>query len=167
MTPRNTALNRRLLLQGMGAAVALPWLESGHLLGTEKEVTPPRRFGCLFWGDGIHPAEWWSKGDGAEMELGPAFESLEEVKQKVSLLRRAQPSHLRVRHTPLDDADPEKVENGGGSVHPASSLKRRECAELRRSSGVRGCRMIGITSLPILGHSLFFRSAILTLGHRL
>lgn len=90
MTPRNTALNRRLLLQGMGAAVALPWLESGHLLGTEKEVTPPRRFGCLFWGDGIHPAEWWSKGDGAEMELGPAFESLEEVKQKVNFFHGLQ-----------------------------------------------------------------------------
>ena len=29
----------------------------------------------MFFGDGIHPAEWWSRGKGANMELGPAFAS--------------------------------------------------------------------------------------------
>ncbi len=40
----------------------------------------------MFFGDGIHPPEWWSKGSGTELELGPAFASLEAVKQKVNFI---------------------------------------------------------------------------------
>ncbi|MCA9069512.1 MAG: DUF1552 domain-containing protein [Planctomycetaceae bacterium] len=82
-------LSRRVVLQGLGATVALPWLESGRLLAdtadTEKE-TPPKRFAMLFFGDGIHPPEWWAKGSGAQLELGPAFASLESVKRKVNFV---------------------------------------------------------------------------------
>jgi len=87
---QNTAVSRRVVLSGLGASVALPWLESGKLLGVENEVVGPQRFGFLFFGDGIHPPEWWSKGNGSEMELGPAFASLETVKQKVNFIHGLQ-----------------------------------------------------------------------------
>jgi len=76
------------VLTGLGATVALPWLESVKLLAADTSATaaPPKRFACLFFGDGIHPPEWWSKGTGSEFELGPAFASLEPVKQKVNLV---------------------------------------------------------------------------------
>jgi hypothetical protein len=73
-------------LQGLGASVALPWLESGRVLGVESEPTPAKRFAFLFFGDGIHPPEWWSKGSGADLELGPAFASLEAVKAKSNFI---------------------------------------------------------------------------------
>ncbi|MCA9033150.1 MAG: DUF1552 domain-containing protein, partial [Planctomycetaceae bacterium] len=80
-------LSRRHVLTGLGAAVALPWLESMKLLAADIPTnTPPKRFACLFFGDGVHPPEWWSKGNGTNLELGPAFASLEPVKQKVNFI---------------------------------------------------------------------------------
>jgi len=74
------------MLSGLGATVALPWLESMKLMAAETAQVPPKRFAFLFFGDGIHPPEWWSKGSGAELELGPAFASLEPVKHKVNFI---------------------------------------------------------------------------------
>lgn len=82
-----TNVSRRIVLQGLGASVALPWLESGKLLGADGDAgSAPKRFAFLFFGDGVHPPQWWAKGQGSSLELGPAFESLEPVKQKVNVI---------------------------------------------------------------------------------
>ena len=83
---KSPQVSRRVVLQCLGASVALPWLESGQLLGAEDVQTPPKRFAFLFFGDGIHPPQWWSKGSGTDLELGPAFASLETVKQKINFI---------------------------------------------------------------------------------
>jgi hypothetical protein len=83
-------VSRRLVLGALGASVALPWLESMKLFAAETPKVPPKRFAFLFFGDGIHPPEWWSKGSGTELELGPAFAPLEPVKQKVNFLHGLQ-----------------------------------------------------------------------------
>lgn len=88
---RKLPLSRRVVLQGLGATVALPWLESGRLLSAEvaaaeEKKSPAKRFAFLFFGDGIHPPEWWSKGNGSEMELGPAFASLKDVKSQLNVV---------------------------------------------------------------------------------
>ena len=88
MTTENH-ISRRAVLTGLGATVALPWLESGRLLAGKRVASataPPKRFAFLFFGDGIHPPQWWAKGDGTKMELGPAFESLEKVKGKLNYI---------------------------------------------------------------------------------
>ena len=80
----NTQIPRRHVLKAIGATVALPWLESaGRANG---KAAPPKRFACLFFGDGIHPAEWWAKGKGSTLEIGPAFSSLKPVKHKVNFI---------------------------------------------------------------------------------
>ncbi len=82
-------LSRRVLLKGLGCSVALPWLESAHLWAGEAAVTctkSPQRFACLFIGDGISPPSWWSKGDGANMQLGPSLEVLEPFKEKLNVI---------------------------------------------------------------------------------
>ena len=79
-------ISRRVVLSALGASVALPWLESVKLFGADKAATGPKRFAFLFFGDGIHPPEWWSKGSGSKLELGPAFKSLEPVKDKVNFI---------------------------------------------------------------------------------
>ena len=74
------SISRRVLLKGLGASVALPWLESMSAFGRETIATDkaktPQRFACLFIGDGISPPQWWAKGNGREMELGSSLESL-------------------------------------------------------------------------------------------
>jgi hypothetical protein len=84
--PKTSGVSRRVVLRGVGASIALPWLESARLCGADAKTTPPKRFGFLFFGDGIHPPEWWSKGNGTALELGPAFASLESLKQKVNFI---------------------------------------------------------------------------------
>ena len=78
------SVSRRVVLQGLGAAVALPWLESGRLFAADVPAAPPQRFAFLFFGDGIHPPEWWAKGRGSNMELGPAFAPLADVRTKLN-----------------------------------------------------------------------------------
>ncbi|MEI7701664.1 MAG: DUF1552 domain-containing protein [Planctomycetia bacterium] len=77
---------RRVVLKALGASVALPWLESSRSLGVEAVQTPAKRFAFLFFGDGVHPPEWWSKGEGRNLELGPAFTSLESIRHKVNFI---------------------------------------------------------------------------------
>ncbi|MEQ8788316.1 MAG: DUF1552 domain-containing protein [Pirellulaceae bacterium] len=82
-------VSRRVVLCGLGATVALPWLESARLLAAAPDAAsdaPAQRFAFLFFGDGIHPPQWWAKGAGSAMELGPAFASLEEVKDKLNVV---------------------------------------------------------------------------------
>lgn len=82
-------VSRRVVLKGLGATVALPWLESSRLLAGERSAAadvPPQRFAFLFFGDGIHPPEWWAKGQGASLQLGPAFAPLESLKAKINFV---------------------------------------------------------------------------------
>src|SRR5688572_20961116 len=85
-------ISRRVLLQGLGVSVALPWLESAHLLAQNAPTpTPanqsPKRFACLFIGDGISPPHWWARGQGRAMELGHSLEPLAPFKEKINVIR--------------------------------------------------------------------------------
>ncbi|HUP81726.1 MAG TPA: hypothetical protein VM260_24455, partial [Pirellula sp.] len=59
-------LSRRILLQGAGVSMALPWLQSLRVWGEDSssgsEATPfPKRFGVLFMACGVNPDHWWAK----------------------------------------------------------------------------------------------------------
>jgi hypothetical protein len=96
-------LSRRVLLKGLGLSISLPWLEAAHLWGGEfapASARPPQRFACMFIGDGISPPLWWSKGDGAAMELGASLEPLAPYKEKLNVInglfnQRAGGGHAR------------------------------------------------------------------------
>ena len=81
--------SRRVLLQGLGVSLALPWLESVRALAEEVSGRPgkaPQRFACLFIGDGISPPHWWARGKGAEMELGSSLEPLAPFREKINVI---------------------------------------------------------------------------------
>lgn len=80
--------SRRVVLKSLGATVALPWLESICSAAGDRPANNarPKRFAFMFFGDGIHPPEWWSRGNGSTLELGPAFASLGRVKEKVNFI---------------------------------------------------------------------------------
>jgi len=83
--------SRRTFLHGVGVAMALPWLESVPVWGSEpaKDGTPgpfPKRFAALFMGNGINSKHWRAKGAGAGMELGKSLEPMAPLKTKMNFI---------------------------------------------------------------------------------
>lgn len=80
--------SRRQVLRGVGATVALPWLEAFPL--SARAAAPgaaahPQRFAALFMGNGISPKNWGAKGTGAEMELSKSLEPLKPFRSKLNV----------------------------------------------------------------------------------
>ena len=46
----------------------------------------PKRFAALFMGCGVNPTNWWAKGAGDTMELGPCLEPLAPLKAKINVI---------------------------------------------------------------------------------
>jgi hypothetical protein len=82
-------LSRRMFLRGTGVVMALPWLESLPVWGAQPvaAAAAPRRLAFLFMGNGVNPTQWWAKGSGADMELGPSLEPLEPLKGKFNYIK--------------------------------------------------------------------------------
>ena len=88
---RNSALSRRLILQGAGVAMALPWLESLPVWGREAATAKdaprfPQRFAALFMACGVNTNHWWATGAGDEMELGKSLEPMIPYRNKMNFV---------------------------------------------------------------------------------
>ena len=87
-----TQLNRRGFLRGMGATMALPWMESiGHAPGAETIVkkglaAPPVRSAFLFFPNGVVPKNWHSKNN-ADFTDSPMLKALAPHKDEVLLMK--------------------------------------------------------------------------------
>ena len=95
----------RTLLRGMGAALALPWLEvmSPACASARASRKPPLRLGVLFKGNGVHPPSWDITGTSeTDFALSPLLEPLAPLREKILIL-----SNLAHRE-------------GGGSHHAAA-----------------------------------------------
>jgi hypothetical protein len=89
--PISRSFSRRRFLRGAGVMMALPWLESVPVWGATAAGDAagagfPKRFGVLFMGTGINPPNWWAKGSGAGMELGPCLEPLVPLRAKLNVI---------------------------------------------------------------------------------
>ncbi|MEC8560244.1 MAG: DUF1552 domain-containing protein [Planctomycetota bacterium] len=89
-------IDRRTVLRGMGAAIALPWLEvmtpdrfaaAGSLL---SPVTPaaasPLRCAFLFIPNGVDVDGWYCSGEGADYQLSGGLAPLAPMREKFSIL---------------------------------------------------------------------------------
>jgi hypothetical protein len=80
-------ISRRQILRGTGVALALPWMESlGKAAVAGEAAKPPLRFACIYWSNGIKPANWWAKGEGASMEFGPSAAPLAAIREDIVFL---------------------------------------------------------------------------------
>jgi len=86
-------LSRRTFLHGVGVTMALPWMESLSVWGdeparktSEAASQAPVRLAVLFSGNGYHAGQWWAKGEGKQMELGPVLESLTDFREKLIII---------------------------------------------------------------------------------
>ena len=82
-------ISRRTVLQGAGAALALPWLENmAHAApasaGTLSE--PPLRMVFMYMPNGVRPDYWTPAGDGEDYEIAGHLKPLESLKNDVMLL---------------------------------------------------------------------------------
>ena len=88
----NNRFSRRVLLRGLGVSMALPWMESVRVFGSERSDEDasnqaPLRFAALFAGNGFHKDHWWAKGSGRDMELGRVLEPLADFREKLLFIR--------------------------------------------------------------------------------
>src|SRR5688572_5895509 len=82
-------LSRRTVLRGMGAAMALPLMESMMPALTAQNRTaadPRRRFGMVFVPLGERPGYWTPKTVGADFEMTPILTPLESFRNQMTLV---------------------------------------------------------------------------------
>lgn len=112
---RSLKISRRALLRGVGAAMALPWLEAmtpSPAAAASQASKPPLRMVFMYHPLGAEATAWKGvKGEGKEMQLTPTLKALDPVKE-----------HLVV----LDGLN--------GRPHPASGHNRSACLWLSSAS---------------------------------
>jgi hypothetical protein len=86
-------LSRRTLLRGVGASMALPWLEtmakaapSTSKAGPENLTEPPLRMAFMFMPNGCRPDHWTPQGDAEDYEITPHLQPLASLKSDFILL---------------------------------------------------------------------------------
>ncbi len=119
-------LSRRTLLQGAGAAIALPWLETMGPVTAWADSTPgtkaaPNRLAVLYVPNGVNMADWTPASEGTGFELPPILEPLANVRDDFSVLTgltadKARPhgdgggDHARALGAFLTGAQPRKTD---------------------------------------------------------
>ena len=89
-------LSRRQTLRGLGATLALPFLEAMRPLhGQTASSGDPVRMACLFMPNGVRPDKWTPSGKGKSFKLSPILSPLESVKEYLTVISGLtnQPSH--------------------------------------------------------------------------
>ena len=87
----SACLSRRTLLRGAGVAMALPWMESIPVWGSETDAPAgassiPQRFAALFMACGINPDHWWAKSSDSKLELSKTLSPLENLAPKINVI---------------------------------------------------------------------------------
>jgi hypothetical protein len=85
-----TRISRRTVLKGLGAAVALPWLEAMApwtvLASSVPAASVPNRMAFLYVPNGVNMAEWRPEAEGALGELPSILKPLAPVKDRLLVL---------------------------------------------------------------------------------
>ncbi|HEY2574315.1 MAG TPA: DUF1552 domain-containing protein, partial [Verrucomicrobiaceae bacterium] len=81
---------RRGFLRGVGATLALPWLEIMTPLSAraaaKASASPPLRFLTIFQPNGVFPKAWDVQGEGRNYQLSPILEPLAEFRDDMIVL---------------------------------------------------------------------------------
>lgn len=117
-------LSRRTVLKGLGASIALPWLEAmGPFTGWASQAPNrvPVRMAFVYVPNGKNMADWTPSAEGADFTLPRILEPLSEVREYVSVLTgltadKARPNgdgpgdHARAMAAFLTGAQPRKTD---------------------------------------------------------
>lgn len=88
MNPKTHSISRRTLLRGLGATLALPYLEimSGATLAASVGEKEPRRLACFYIPGAISRFTWFPKDTGPDYTLAPAHKPLERHRNQFTVL---------------------------------------------------------------------------------
>ena len=151
-------VSRRVLLQGAGVSMTLPWFQSLPVWG---EAAPsginapefPKRFGVLFMACGVNPDHWWAKQTDDGIELGKSLSPLETLKPKLNVInglfnKNATGVGIHPGQTGniLSGASLKKGAELGGSISIDQLLANRLGSDTIQSSLVLGCEQ------PVTGY---------------
>jgi hypothetical protein len=139
-------LSRRTALRGLGAAVALPWLEAMTprlVRATEPTAKGPTRLAFVYVPNGVHMPDWTPRATGAGFDLPPVLEPLKSVRDDVTVLgglaldpARAHGDgggdHARAMATFLTGTHPRKT--GGADLRAGISVDQVAAREVGRAT---------------------------------
>src|SRR5262245_18381384 len=97
-------LPRRTFLKGVGADVALPYLDA-MLPTLRAQATPIRRFGAIYMPHGAMMDQWTPVTAGADCDVSPILQPLAQFRDRITVV-----SNL---------SGPPIVANGGHAVAPS------------------------------------------------
>ncbi len=80
------AIPRRTVLRGLGAAVALPWLDAMRPAFAGPRADRPRRLAFVYVPNGKNMADWTPKAEGAAFELPMILQPLEAFRDDLLVL---------------------------------------------------------------------------------
>ncbi|QDV24834.1 DUF1552 domain-containing protein [Aureliella helgolandensis] len=126
--PIKKHLSRRTVLRGLGASVALPWLD---IMGTASvqagsQAGPPLRMAYFYVPNGVNMDAWRPTVDGPLTELSRTLQPLEPVKDSITVI-----SNLAAEHC---DGTSAAHEPAGGGFLVGKKCKHSEEPEVGGAS---------------------------------
>ncbi len=164
---------RRTVLRGLGAAVALPWLEAMTPAFARALEGPPRRLAFVYVPNGKNMEDWTPKAEGAEFELPFILQPLKDVKDDLLVLTgltadKARPNgdgagdHARALGAFLTGAQPRKTD--GVNIRAGISVDQAAAAAVgdrtRLSSLEIGCEAGSMAGNCDSGYSCVYSSTM-------
>ena len=95
MADKSWHLNRRTLLRGAGASLALPWLDSMAMASDAKQITKPKRFAGFYFGFGVGMPKpdsdqakwgWFPTGEGKDFEFTEVLSPLKPLRENITVV---------------------------------------------------------------------------------
>ena len=166
-------LSRRTILRGLGAAVAVPWLDAMAPAFAAGPSEPPRRLAFLYVPNGKNMADWTPKNEGAAFELTPILQPLADFRDDLLVLTgltadKARPhgdgggDHARALGAWLTGAQPKKTD--GADIRAGISADQAAAAAIgdrtRLSSLEIGCEAGAMAGNCDSGYSCVYSSTM-------
>ncbi len=79
-------MSRRSVLRGLGATMALPFLDAMQTARAAQSAKFPVRMGILFMPNGVRSDAWTPEGQGTAFKLSPILSPLEQHRNDISVL---------------------------------------------------------------------------------
>ena len=143
-------INRRNVLRGMGAALALPWMESlpAFAQAAKTSAQPPVRMCFWYVPNGVHLPAWFPKQEGALVDLPETLQPLSFAREYLNCF------HGLTHNTALTNGDTEGCGHGQGSASfltGAQALKTQDAVRVGISADQLYARFVGnATRFPSL-----------------
>ena len=82
----NSNINRRNLLRGLGATLALPWMESLAAAAPGNQAEKPRRFVGMYHTNGVNPWKWYPTSAGTDYVMPENLALLNDLRDDLTVL---------------------------------------------------------------------------------